>query len=132
MKEIKKALENFQKNNCLDCPYFIDKKRCRANDLLLDTITFINELESENERLKNRITCKIVIPDDKLEEIKNVCFEKVELAKGELLKQFAERLKKKSMNLVISNVEIENFLFITQIDETLKEFINKGDDKDNG
>ena len=54
VKEIKKALENCQKNNCLDCPYFIDEKNCRANDLLLDTLTLINELESENERLKNK------------------------------------------------------------------------------
>ena len=54
VKEIKKALENCQKNNCVDCPYFIDEKRCRANDLLLDTITLINEFESENERLENK------------------------------------------------------------------------------
>lgn len=53
-ESIKKALKNCQKNNCLDCPYFIDEKRCRANDLLLDAITLINELESENERLKNK------------------------------------------------------------------------------
>jgi 7-keto-8-aminopelargonate synthetase-like enzyme len=33
----------------------------------------------ENERLKNRITCQIVLPDEKLEEIKNECLERVEL-----------------------------------------------------
>ncbi len=55
VKEIKKALENCQKDNCLDCPYFIDEKRCRANDLLLDTITLINELESENDTLHTNL-----------------------------------------------------------------------------
>lgn len=55
VKEIKKALENCQKNNCLDCPYFIDEKRCVANDLLLDTITLINELESENDTLHTNL-----------------------------------------------------------------------------
>jgi hypothetical protein len=49
VKEIKEALGNCQKNNCVDCPYFIDEKRCRANDLLLDTITLINNLECINK-----------------------------------------------------------------------------------
>lgn len=96
VKEIKKALENCQKNNCLDCPYFIDEKRCRANDLLLDAITLINELGSENERLKillaqanagivNCSGCKIV-------ELNAV-------------KEFAEKLKNKLFEFFQDNEE---------------------------
>ena len=40
---------------------------------------FIKELTEENERLRNRVVCKVVIPDDKIEEIKNECLERVEL-----------------------------------------------------
>ena len=58
IKEIKKALGNCQKNNCIDCPYFIDEKSCRANDLLLDTISYINELES---KCKSLTTPKVII-----------------------------------------------------------------------
>ena len=52
IKEIKKVLRNCQKDNCIDCPYLIDEKKCRANDLLIDTLNLINELESENEVLR--------------------------------------------------------------------------------
>lgn len=115
VKEIKKALENCQKNNCLDCPYFIDEKRCRANDLLLDTITLINELEEEIEEsafyskgyaqgIKN--TYEVVIPDK--------------------LKQFAERLKEKSQKSFINVGGLTasaKTVTLHDIDETLKEFL---------
>ena len=39
----------------------------------------LREKDAEIERLRNRITCQIVIPDEKLEEIKNECLERVEL-----------------------------------------------------
>ena len=92
----------------------------------------INELERENARLANRITCQVTIPDDKLEEIKKECLERVEIAKEKLLKQFAERLKEKLENcsgcyipdcfesptneFAYSAIEVSN-----AIDETLEE-----------
>ena len=39
----------------------------------------VEELSRENERLRNRVVCKVVIPDEKLEEIKSECLERVEL-----------------------------------------------------
>ena len=39
------------------------------------------------------------------------------------LKQFAERLKEKAKNLKLGSVEVHNFLWATDIDETLKEFV---------
>lgn len=43
------------------------------------TRTELTRLQEENERLRNRITCQVVVPDEKLEEIKNECLERVEL-----------------------------------------------------
>ena len=39
----------------------------------------IKELTEENERLKNSITFQVVMPDEKKEEIKAECLEKIEL-----------------------------------------------------
>ena len=40
-----------------------------------------------------------------------------------ILKQFAEKLKEKAKCLKLGSVEIHNFLFTTEIDETLKEYV---------
>ena len=47
--------------------------------LVNNTLTLIRELTEENERLKNRITCRVVMPDEKMEEIKAECLERVEI-----------------------------------------------------
>ncbi len=116
VKEIKKGLKVCNGLCRKDCPYH--SVGC-MNDLSKDSLTLINELESENKRLKNRIICKIVVPDDKLEKIKNECLEKIEVAKDKLLKQFAERLKEKltPYSYVIVKVDV----IYDKIDETLKE-----------
>ena len=79
--DLESELEKEQINN-LNCDTELQYKEKR-----------IAELEKENERLKNRITCQVVIPNDKLEEIKKECLKKVEVDKDKSLKQFAERLK---------------------------------------
>jgi DNA-binding transcriptional MerR regulator len=108
--------------SCKNCHYIKDLEI--ANGHSKELKDRIAELEKENARLANRITCQVILPDEKLKEIKKECIEKVELAKGELLKQFAERLKEK---LEESNF-INNGLWLVDtqvlIDETLKEFIN--------
>ena len=43
----------------------------------------------------------------------------------DILKQFAERLKEKAKNLKLGSVEVHNFLWVNDIDETLNEFINE-------
>jgi hypothetical protein len=50
-EEIVKALGNCKKDNCIDCPYFIDEHTCKANILLADALDLINRLQEENERL---------------------------------------------------------------------------------
>jgi hypothetical protein len=96
VKEIKKALANWHKDICLDCPYFLDEKRCRPNDLLFDTLTLINELESEKERLSKQ------------------------------LPQFAERLKEMAYKSTDwSHGEHPLVVEVDYIDEVLEEFLNK-------
>ena len=56
VKEIKEALENCTNNygtDCYHCPYL--EKGCNIK-LMEDSLTLINELESENETLKDEIT----------------------------------------------------------------------------
>lgn len=89
VKEIKKALEcciNPKLTCCNDCPYNNNGRlSCLESEMLKNALTLINELESENERLKTQLAqanagivncsgCKLV-------EINAV-------------KEFSERLKK--------------------------------------
>lgn len=109
VKEIKKALED---NKTDHLPY-IDGWKCKFVDYT-DILTLINELESENERLKTQLAqanagivncsgCKLV-------ELNAV-------------EQFAERLKSKDCSVPIH----KGFILIEDhaIDKLLKEFINE-------
>ena len=82
----------------------------------------IAELEKENESLKNRITCKIVFPDEKLEKIKKRCIEQVYTDVKDTLKQFAERLKEKC-EYNRKQYCCSATVGANDIDETLKEFL---------
>ena len=110
VKEIKKALENCQKNNCVDCPYFIDEKRCRANDLLLDTITLINELESENKILRKHNIGYHVANNYEAQE---------------QLKEFVERLKEKAKEIVTGESVDVLVELLRYSKELVKEYTNE-------
>jgi quinolinate synthase len=71
-------------------------------------ITLINELETKNE-----VLCV---------ELSRYTENCVEMKNG-TLKQFAEKLKEKAKNLKLGSVEVHNFLWVNDIDETLKEFL---------
>ena len=118
VKEIKKALECCKQNEiedtckyCLDCPAsdWDYEKECKI-DLFQKTITLINELESENERLKTQLAqanagivncsgCKLV-------ELNAV-------------KEFEEKLKNNCAYSVILELE---YTTEKRIDELLKEY----------
>ena len=57
----------------------------------------VKELTAENKKLKNRITFQVVMPDDKMEEIKAECLERVELdvkeCRADTVRKMQERLK---------------------------------------
>ncbi len=44
-EDLVKALENCQKDNCDNCPYFINDKACMANNLLADILDLIRRLQ---------------------------------------------------------------------------------------
>ena len=100
--KIKKALEcciNPKLNCCNDCPYNNNGRlSCLESEMLKDALNLINELESENERLKTQLAqanagivncsgCKLV-------ELNAV-------------KEFAERLKNKLFEFFQDNEELD-------------------------
>ena len=135
VKEIKKALEdnaNYKHHNRLG---YIDGYKCKTVTYA-DILTLINELESENKSLQD--LCNKTYEDltKEIDRLENRVKELEEgIAKSMLgceflpectndkLKQFAERLKEKGKNLKLGSVEVYNFLWVNDIDETLKEFI---------
>lgn len=138
VKEIKKALEHCIECDCENCPRSsLDpayEDECRLV-LIKQILTLINELESENEKLKQHkrelqggqqdLTRRIAELEkenakllDSVETVQNNrCMTKCELTK-KALKQFAERLNGKLFDL--GNVVTEE-----DIEETLKEVINE-------
>ena len=135
VKEIKDKLQEeiFIANS------FGDKLRKVPTNELENLLTLINELESENDtlhtnlcewrkenqQLKDRIAeleKEIAIKTDTIVDL----LKKQEFYEKEKLTKFAERLKSKDCSVPIH----KGFILIEDhaIDETLKEFINKGDD----
>ena len=152
IKEIKKALECCSNGSCKDCPY--DEGETPSpfciNELAKDSLDYINELESENERLQEvngALSCDLEYANEKLtnaeievDDYKDRIAELEEYIKGNEqdakafvngwhkdleteLKQFATLLKVKTV-LTPSGwcVNIED------IDETLKEFTEANND----
>ena len=150
VKEIKEALEycsNHSVSDCSNvCPY--DKyTRCRT-ELTKDSLTLINELESENERLnksdtskeessieyynlyrdfkrenqqlKDRIAELEKENETKTDTIANL-LKNQEFYETEKLKQFAERLKNRTILYSGINVKYEA-ITADIIDEVLKEY----------
>lgn len=83
----------------------------------------IGELTEENARLRNRITCQVVLPDEKLEEIKNECLERVELdikkIEADTVRKMHERLKAKAEPMpMYSHLKI---VYTSDIDQISKE-----------
>ena len=145
VKEIKTVLERCKtqtQNDCRNCPYGENPK---CLDLLIgNCLNYINELESDIERLKQhkreleggqRDLLKVIKEFDKenqqlkdriaeLEEGRTQqCIDCIEWrGANEKLKQFAERLKEK----VHDRDYVEGYAYLgicEEIDETLKEFL---------
>ena len=141
VKEIKKALKYCSEGKCEKC--LIGKKDIRkcVDILLKDTLTLINELESENKSLQD--LCNKTYEDltKEIDRLENRVKELEEdIAKSMLgceflpectndkLKQFAERLKEKFYYVFGNEYEqsvsgFDTKVLIEHIDETLKEFI---------
>ena len=143
VKEIKEALEycsNHSVSDCSNvCPY--DKyTRCRT-ELTKDSLTLINELESENERLNKSDTSKEessieyynLYRDFKRENqtlkaenerLKEVIADQNELCWNckKSVKEFAEKLRKKVISLNVWEFGEIEIIDVDDIDELLKEY----------
>ena len=143
VKEIKEALEycsNHSVSDCSNvCPY--DKyTRCRT-ELTKDSLTLINELESENERLNKSDTSKEessieyynLYRDFKRENqtlkaenerLKEVIADQNELCWNckKSVKEFAEKLRKKVISLNVWEFGEIDIIDEDDIDELLKEY----------
>lgn len=132
VKEIKKALECCKelKSPCGNCPYHGNDCVEKLNSDMED---YINELENLCNKTYEDLTKEI----DRLEK-ENVRLDKVvkhnqeliedgKLISSEQLKQFAERLFEKYSYDKLTHEDdedIEIHLTASELDETLKEFIN--------
>ena len=61
-------------------------------------LAILREKDAEIERLKNSITFQVVMPDEKMEEIKAECLARVELdikeIRAEAINEFSKRMEK--------------------------------------
>ena len=122
INELESELEKEQINN-LNCDTELQYKEKRIAELETLCDKTYKDLTKEIDRLENRVKeledgiAKSMLGCEFLPECTN-----------DKLKQFAEMLKEKAKNLKLGSVEVHNFLWANDIDETLNEFINKGDD----
>lgn len=125
--EIIKALEccSTSKVNCTNCPYDGDDllRPCSCN-LMKDAIDLINRQKAENERLQARAILLDAIEDTIYPLPFETDYDKaIKKAKAEAVKEFAERLKEKSEHF---DLEKENFVSETDIDNLVKEMVGEG------
>ena len=125
-ENIKRGLECCANNDeCVGeaCPYYATG--CE-NNMPKDALSLIKELTEENERLKNRITCQVVLPDEKLEEIKNECLERVELdikaIQADTVTELVAGIKG-ILEFDIALTEEETGYIENRIDELVKEMV---------
>ena len=114
VKEIKKALECCAFpvwTKCDKCPRVDEDSLCKYR-LRADALTLINELESENERLKKTTTEKNLLVQF-VERLK----EKIENCSGCYIPDYFES---PTNEFAYSAIEVSD-----AIDETLKEFIGE-------
>ena len=139
VKEIKKALEDNANYKYHDKFSYIDGYKCKPV-AFADILTLINELESENEILRN---AKVVYEtvdycagdlrnaENRIAELEKEnetktntiidLLKKQEFYETEKLKQFAERLQEK----LSDKIGYDRPYVMRNIDETLKEFVNE-------
>ena len=107
-----------------------EKQTLEDKDTLLAKV---GELSKENQQLKDRIAELEKENATKTDTITDL-LKKQEFYETEKLKQFAERLKEKFYYVFGNEYEqsvsgFDTKVLIEYIDETLKEFINKGDEE---
>lgn len=97
------------------------------------TRTELTRVQEENERLRNRITCQVVVPDEKLEEIKNECLERVELdikaIQADTVRKIADLLwqgESEKLNISVGGKYYDKQEFTDQIAKEMLEGTSNG------
>ena len=106
----------------------------RLNSLCTSQDVIINSQEAKIQKLKdiNNQCLKVKFNEEQIEEIKKCCFDSIEYnikeIKSEAIKEFADRLFRKSQHLASSVYDIpERGVFMKDIDDLVKEMTKKGD-----
>ena len=110
----------YEKENC-DCIY-------DDTALLKYALSLIKKLTEENERLKNSITFRVVMPDEKMEEIKAECIARVELdvkeCRADTVRKMQERLTSFFANDDnLEYIEVDAKYINEQIDQIAKDIL---------
>jgi predicted RNase H-like nuclease (RuvC/YqgF family) len=127
VKKIKKDIEICMKSlNCNGCSHHSQRSGECCRNLTNDILTYINELEKENDEQYKRIMeleQDLVHADEKVFYREcNVTLRENEI-KQQAIKQFAERLKEKMSVREYMGVKYKQGVFSeNDIDEALKEF----------
>ena len=140
-EQIIKALEccivnDWNSTKCNECPIYNGGGGC-IDELKEATLTLINsqeqrigELTEENERLKNSITFQVVMPDDKMEEIKAECLERVELdvkkCRADTVRKMQERLEAETITIQDHTGKLGSVVLVSTIDQIAKEILENG------
>lgn len=98
-EQIIKALERcftrgFDESTCYECPFYTATAKC-AEDLRDSVLDLINRQKAEIEELRERISYLEKSIDCSRKEY-NRLLQKLQQAKSEAIKEFAERLKRTS------------------------------------
>ncbi len=122
VKEIKKDIEICMKSlNCNGCSHHSQRSGECCRNLTNDILTYINEMESENERLNH--LREVVAPIYVMPNVETPAM-MLKLGEKNLLQQFAERLKEQMGVREYMGVKYKQGVFSeNDIDETLKEFM---------
>jgi hypothetical protein len=123
--EIIKALKHcYEHKGCSDCLGSLDSENCILTKNTEEYIyPIINRLQAENEKLSKEVDrlSQVVLYNDSVTEMK------VEEAKAEAYKEFADRLKEKKARYNADNFFVIDYIPFKEIDNTLKELV--GEDK---
>ena len=120
-KEIVKALECCNKNDCRTCPYgkYNVTGWCCMPKVRKDAIDLINRLQAENEELHKKYDDTVLLDGNIVQQVHELLI----TAKAEAYKEFADRLKEKAFIILHHKM-----ILSSDIDNLLKELVGDNND----
>lgn len=109
----------FDESTCYECPFYTATAKC-TEDLRDSVLDLINRQKTENKELKERITYLEKSIDYSRKEY-NQLLQKLQQAKSEAIKEFAEQLKGYAIGENGSKEKAYFFVEVQDIDNLVKE-----------